>query len=327
MMPAVHKTPITKLVLLWVIASLMLASCGVQSGPTPETSVPENPSPTAAPSATLTPVLDTPTPAPTATEVLVSPTPAPTIPVPTEQIRILILGSDIREDNSFRTDVIMLLTVNPQEGPSDDEEINQLRSKMKRNFIATLLLSQGVPMLLSGDEIGRTQNGNNNVYCQDNELSWLDWSRVDSGLLEFTRRVIALRNEHPVFRQRRWFEDRPVRGGEARDIGWFTPDGVEMTEEEWGQGFSKALMVYLNGGAIRSPDPRGNPILDTSFLLMFNAHYEPLTFTMPPEEWGQRWQVILDTARDEIPQGGQPCGAGCTLTLDSRSLVLLQHVD
>jgi len=213
------------------------------------------------------------------------------------------------------------------EGPSDDEEINQLRSKMKRNFIATLLLSQGVPMLLSGDEIGRTQNGNNNVYCQDNELSWLDWSRVDSGLLEFTRRVIALRNEHPVFRQRRWFEDRPVRGGEARDIGWFTPDGVEMTEEEWSQGFSKALMVYLNGGAIRSPDPRGNPILDTSFLLMFNAHYEPLTFTMPPEEWGQRWQVILDTARDEIPQGGQPCGAGCTLTLDSRSLVLLQHVD
>jgi len=116
MMPAVHKTPITKIVLLWVIASLMLASCGVQSGPTPETSVPENPSPTAAPSATLTPVLDTPTPAPTATEVLVSPTPAPTIPVPTEQIRILILGSDIREDNSFRTDVIMLLTVNPQEG-------------------------------------------------------------------------------------------------------------------------------------------------------------------------------------------------------------------
>lgn len=213
------------------------------------------------------------------------------------------------------------------EGPTDDEEVNQLRSKMKRNFLATLLLSQGVPMMLSGDEIGHTQNGNNNVYCQDNEISWLDWGHVDSGLLEFARRVINIRNEHPVFRQRRWFEDRPVRGGEARDIGWFTPDGIEMTEEAWGQGFAKALMVYLNGGAIRSPDPRGNPILDNSFLLMFNAHYEPLTFTMPSEEWGKCWQVILDTASDELPQDAQPCGAGCTLTLDSRSLVLLQHVD
>ncbi|HEY9087421.1 MAG TPA: glycogen debranching protein GlgX [Anaerolineaceae bacterium] len=214
-----------------------------------------------------------------------------------------------------------------EEGPSDSEEINQLRSKMKRNFLATLLLSQGVPMILAGDEFGRTQQGNNNAYCQDNEISWLDWEKMDGGLLEFTRRLIAMRREHPVFRQRRWFEGRPLRGSEARDIGWFTPDGAEMTEDAWKQGFAKSLMVYLNGGAIRSPDQRGNPIMDSSFLLLFNAHFEPLDFTLPGEEWGRAWCVSLDTADDARLQDALQHNPGSCLTLESRSLVVLQHID
>ncbi len=213
-----------------------------------------------------------------------------------------------------------------EEGPTENQEINRLRAQMKRNFLATLLLSQGVPMLLAGDEISNTQNGNNNAYCQDNEISWLDWGNVDEDLLQFARKVIRIRNEHPVFRQRRWFEGRPLRGGETRDIGWFTPDGNEMTDEAWGEGFAKSLMVYLNGGAIRSPDPQGNPITDCSYLLLFNAHYEPLEFTFPPQSWGNRWRVMLDTAAD-MEQNGEVCGAGCSITLQGRSMMLVEHVN
>jgi glycogen operon protein len=148
-----------------------------------------------------------------------------------------------------------------------------LLARQQRNFLATLCLSQGVPMLLGGDEVGRSQRGNNNAYCQDNELSWYDWEHADHVLLEFTRRLIALRREHPVFHRRRWFQDRPLR---VTDIGWFALDGQEMSEEQWTQVFAKSLGVFLNGEAIASRGPQGDRIRDDSFYVLFNAHHEPL---------------------------------------------------
>jgi isoamylase len=159
------------------------------------------------------------------------------------------------------------------EWPTDDAGVLALRARQQRNFLATLCLSQGVPMLLGGDEVGRSQRGNNNAYCQDNELSWYDWEHADHVLLEFTRRLIALRREHPVFHRRRWFQDRPLR---VTDIGWFALDGQEMSEEQWTQVFAKSLGVFLNGEAIASRGPQGDRIRDDSFYVLFNAHHEPL---------------------------------------------------
>jgi isoamylase len=167
------------------------------------------------------------------------------------------------------------------EGPTDDPEVNALRARQKRNFLATLFLSQGVPMLLGGDELGRTQRGNNNGYCQDSELSWFDWEATDEALLEFTRRLIRFRREHPVFRRCRWFEGRPLRGSRVSDIAWFDPAGTEMSDEQWQVGFAKSLAVFLNGDAIPSPGPRGERVTDASFLVFFNAHHEALPFRLP----------------------------------------------
>ena len=178
------------------------------------------------------------------------------------------------------------------EGDTDDPGVLALRAKQQRNFIATLLLSQGVTMLLSGDEAGRTQHGNNNGYCQDNEISWTDWAAVDEGLLEFTRRMIALRREHPVLRRRRWFQGRDIRG--TVDLGWFKPDGTEMTGQDWESG-AAAVGVYLNGDAITDRDRRGQRVTDDSFLLLFNGHDEPTEWTLP-EPWGGPWELMLDTS-------------------------------
>jgi isoamylase len=167
------------------------------------------------------------------------------------------------------------------EGPTDDPEINARRARQQRNFLATLLLSQGVPMILAGDEIGRTQHGNNNAYCQDNEISWFDWQHRDCGLFEFTRRVIAFRRDHPTFRRRRWFKGQPIHGHDASDIAWFTPDGNEMSEQDWTEWFAKSFMLFLNS--------------DDSFLLLFNAHVDPVTFTVPGEPWGPAWIPVIDT--------------------------------
>ena len=181
------------------------------------------------------------------------------------------------------------------EGDTDDPAILALRERQTRNFLATLLLSQGVPMLLGGDEFGRTQRGNNNAYCQDNELSWFDWqlTEVNAALLEFTRRLVAFRHEHAAFRRRRWFQGRPVKG--TADIEWYKPDGATMTEEDWKTGFVKSVGVFLNGKAIPSPDPRGRRIVDDDFLLLFNAHYEPLDWTLP-EALHSDFRSVLDTA-------------------------------
>jgi isoamylase len=184
-----------------------------------------------------------------------------------------------------------------EEGPTEDPEILDLRRRQERNFLTTLFLSQGVPMLLGGDEIGRSQKGNNNAYCQDSELSWYDWKEADGVLLEFCRRLIRFRLQHPVFCRRRWFHGRAIHGLEVVDIAWFTPKGNPMSEESWAHGFAKSLGVFLNGEAIPNPNPQGESIIDDNFYLIFNAHYEALTFSLPKKLVGDGWTPILDTSR------------------------------
>src|SRR5262249_38681911 len=158
----------------------------------------------------------------------------------------------------------------------------------------TLLLSLGAPMLRHGDEIGHTQQGNNNAYCQDNEISWLDWEHADSSFLAFCAEVIAFRRHHPVFRRRRFFEGRPIIGDELSDIGWFRPDGREMKPADWDTEFAKSLGVFLNGDALPDPDPRGRPLADDSFLLLFNAHHGDVGFVLPGGKWGQLWVTDIN---------------------------------
>jgi isoamylase len=184
-----------------------------------------------------------------------------------------------------------------KEGPSDDPGIRQLRDRRRRAMLATLLLSQGVPMLRGGDEIGHTQHGNNNAYCQDNDLSWLQWHDTDHDLVAFCRRLIDLRAAHPVFRRRRFFEGRPLRGHEISDIAWLRPDGAPMTDRDWNVGFARSLAVLLNGDALPDPDPLGQQIRDDTFLILLNAHHDTVTFTTPPPNWAPAWTTILDTAR------------------------------
>ncbi len=210
------------------------------------------------------------------------------------------------------------------EGETDDPQVLALRGRQQRNFLATLLLSQGVPMICHGDELGRTQGGNNNGYCQDNEMTWVDWSAVDSGLLAFTRSLAALRHEHATFHRRRFFEGRPTRRGDSTpDLAWFTPDGTVMTEQDWDSGFGKSIMVYLNGEGIRDRDARGERVVDDSFLLCFSAHYEKIDFTIPDDEYEPGWTVVVDTAEDAVAE--RTVEAGGTLTVDARSLVVLQR--
>ena len=163
-------------------------------------------------------------------------------------------------------------------------------------MMATLLLSQGVPMISGGDEIGRTQRGNNNAYAQDNEISWHDWGRVDAEMLEFTRHVIELRRTHPVFRQRRFFSGVRATGSSLDDVGWFRPDGGAMTADDWQVGYARALSVFLNGHAVGSQGPGIGRVVDHSFLLLFNGSEEAVGFTVPKGLGGERWRVVLDTA-------------------------------
>lgn len=212
------------------------------------------------------------------------------------------------------------------EGPTDDPEILALRARQRRNILATLLLSQGTPMLAHGDELGRTQLGNNNVYCQDSPLSWVDWSLAEANadLLAFTRRVAALRAAHPVFRRRRFFAGRPVRAECSRDIAWLTPSGREMTTEDWDSGFGKGLVVYLGGDAIPEPDHRGRRVVDDSFLLFFNAHDSDLDFTVPHDAPDAPWvgEVDTDSTTGATNLVAQP---GDVLAVPSRSLLVLRR--
>ncbi len=214
------------------------------------------------------------------------------------------------------------------EGRTDDPAVQALRDRQKRNFLATLFLSQGIPMLLGGDEMGRTQGGNNNAYCQDNEISWFDWENVDRDLLEFTTRLIGFRREHPVFRRRRWFLGAPIRGSAERDIAWFRLDGEEMDDEDWGKGYAKSLGVFLNGKAIPSLSPRGERVTDASFYLIFNAHHEALPFRVPARpRGGERWRKVLDTT-DPLPREEERViSSGEELRVEGRSLVVLCRLE
>jgi len=217
------------------------------------------------------------------------------------------------------------------EGPTTDTAVNTLRLQQQRNFLTTLLLSQGVPMIAHGDEVGRTQQGNNNVYCQDGPLSWLDWDldKDRKALLAFTAALVDLRAQHPVFQRRRFFAGDAFHGGisELGDIEWFAPQGNEMDELDWRNGYARSLMVFLNGRAIPEPDPRGRPIVDDDFLLLFNGHHEPVDFTMPPAAYAEMWQVCLDTSKPRVPAPARRLKwkAGSTHPVAGRSVVVLSE--
>jgi glycogen operon protein len=211
------------------------------------------------------------------------------------------------------------------EGPTDDLAVLHVRDVRRRSLLATLLLSQGVPMLLGGDEIGRTQHGNNNGYCQDNEISWYDWSAVDSQLHAFVRRLIRLRRAHPIFRRRRWFEGRAIHGAEVEDICWFTPEGIEMADSDWQVGYARSLAVLLNGDAIPTLGPQGEAIRDDTFMLLSNAHVEPVTFTIPDRVSGSRWMVELDTKTIETRD--TELSASDTWPVEAWAVVLLRRVE
>ncbi|HUP50684.1 MAG TPA: glycogen debranching enzyme, partial [Thermoanaerobaculia bacterium] len=192
----------------------------------------------------------------------------------------------------------------------------------------TLFTSQGVPMLLGGDEIGRTQHGNNNAYCQDNEISWFDWENVDDDLMTFVAHVIEFRKEHPVFTRRRWFLGRPLRGADVSDIGWFKPDGEQMSDDDWQSGFARSVGVFLNGRAIPTPDGRGEPIVDDSFYILYNAHYEAIRFRLPIGRWGDHWLMVIDT-NEPVPdlREQEELRAGEELSVQAYSVVVLRRVD
>lgn len=208
------------------------------------------------------------------------------------------------------------------EGPTKKKEVLKLRAQQKRNLLATLFLSQGVPMLLAGDEMSRSQQGNNNAYCQDNEISWLNWEKADAELIEFTRQLIALRLSHPVFCRKKWFQGQPIKGVGVEDIAWFLPEGMEMTEEHWNTSFAKSLGIYLNGKGIHNLDARGEPIVDDSFYVIFNAHHEALEYILPEKKYGREWKKILDTFDGTIGEG-ETFQAQEKITVEGRSIILL----
>jgi len=214
------------------------------------------------------------------------------------------------------------------EGPTTDPEISALRARQRRNFIATLMLSQGVPMLVAGDEIGRTQHGNNNAYCQDNETSWVDWGVDDEGkaLLQFVQRMLQIRRDHPVFRRHRYFQGRSIRGGNLKDIAWLSPEGREMNDHEWAQDFARCLGVYFAGESLEETDRRGQSLRDGNFLLLLNAHHEMIPFVLPDFRNGTTWQALVDTAyaRGLAVDGRFP--GSTRYDLQGRSLALLMEI-
>lgn len=212
------------------------------------------------------------------------------------------------------------------EGETEDRSVNELRSLQKRNFLTTLFLSQGIPMIVSGDEISRTQKGNNNAYCQDNEISWTNWEQADEGLLAFTQKLIAFRKSHAVFNRRRWFEGQAVKGNGPNDVAWFLPEGAEMTEDHWKNDFAKSLAIYLDGGGVHIKSAEGEKITDQSFYVLFNAHHESIEFKLPPEPYGNQWIEAINTASDFIGEG-KSYQANESVTVNGRSVLVLQHPD
>lgn len=211
------------------------------------------------------------------------------------------------------------------EGATEDPAILELRRRQQRNFLATLMVSQGVPMLLAGDEISRTKQGNNNTYCQDNELSWLDWNLDEPKreIQEFTRYVIRLFKEHPALRRRRFFYGRKIRGSEVKDVTWLRPDGQEMSEEDWSNSETRCFGLRLAGDAINEVDQRGNPVVDDTLLILLNSHHEPVSFTLPADQPGEAWTLLLDTREAGGKRQYPPVPSGEAYSLEARSLAML----
>src|SRR5687768_878630 len=212
------------------------------------------------------------------------------------------------------------------EGPTDDPEVLALRARQKRNFLATLFLAQGVPMLLAGDELGRTQGGNNNAYCQDNEISWLDWKldRPRRELLEFARFLIRLRDQHPVLRRRHFFQGRRIRGSEVKDLAWFRPDGKEMSDEDWSNSEARCFGLRLAGDAIEELDDRGNRFVDDTLLILLNAHHEAVGFTLPAHRRKVRWEVVFNTHEPGVQRRKRFMRGGEVYEVKDRSLAVLR---
>ena len=211
------------------------------------------------------------------------------------------------------------------EGPTDDPMIDELRKRQKRNFLATLFLSQGVPMLLAGDEIGRTQQGNNNSYCQDNEISWVDWENADKELFEFTSKLIHLRRNHAAFSRKSWFRGEPVKRNGIEDIAWFQPDGSQMSAEHWDQHFAKSIAVFLNGQGLHAVNSEGEKVVDDNFYILFNASEHAVEYKLPDEHYARDWRIIFDTARYSQEEGKNLYKAKEKIKIDGRSVILLQH--
>jgi glycogen operon protein len=211
------------------------------------------------------------------------------------------------------------------EGPTDDPKIENLRQRQMRNFLTTLLFSQGVPMLLAGDEFGRTQQGNNNAYCQDNEISWVDWNLEpwQQDLLAFTRTVVDLFHKHPSLRRRKFFQGRKVMGSTVKDITWFRPDGEEMTPADWSNPEARSLAMRLAGNAITETDDRGEPIVDDSLLILLNAHHEPVPFILPDDPNDHGWDMVLDTQQLSTERSGRKLKSGETYPLAGRTIAML----
>lgn len=207
------------------------------------------------------------------------------------------------------------------EGPTDDKSVNLFRNRQQQNFLATVLLSQGVPMLRAGDETGHTQKGNNNAYCQDNEISWIDWENVDGHLIEFTAGLIHFRKSHPVFSRKHWFKGRPVRARGLTDIAWFLPEGIEMSEQHWKEDFAKSLGIFLNGVDLNSVDQNSQPLVDDNFYIIFNAHSGPVDFILPGGKFGSRWEIVFETGD---PSLSRIYSAGQSITVEDHKIILLQ---
>jgi glycogen operon protein len=216
-----------------------------------------------------------------------------------------------------------------EEGPTRNQHVNALRESQKRNFLATLLFSQGVPMLLAGDEMGRTQSGNNNAYCQDSALTWVNWSldKESKELKRLVSRLIRLRKRHAVFRRRDFYQGRDIMGAGVKDITWLTTEGREMTDKEWHQSFARCLGLFMAGNAIEEYDERGRPIQDDNLILLLNAHHEPIPFRLPEEPEKARWEVLIDTSFTEGMRGdGRFFGSHENYPLQARSLALLRQL-
>ena len=213
------------------------------------------------------------------------------------------------------------------EGPTENPEIIDLRERQKRNFLATLLLSQGVPMICGGDEIDRDQQGNNNAYCQDNHLTWYHWDLDERrlALLDFTRKLIQVRREHPNLHRRKFYQDRSIRRSDEKDIVWLRPDGEEMTDEEWNAGWVRCLGVMLNGETLDHVDERGERVLDDTFLIMLNCHHEPINFYLPKSPKEKSWEIVVDTDQPELKAGARIANSGQALEMERMSLVMVRE--